>query len=305
MIRNFVNLADFSGPQLQALLDRAIAEKALFAAGEGPAPLQRKVLAMIFEKPSLRTRVSFAAAMTHLGGQSIYLTQADIGLGQRESVADTARVLGTMVDGIVARTFSHEAVEQLARLAPVPVVNALTDWSHPCQAMADLMTVQERLGPLAGRKLVFVGDGNNVARSLAVGCGKLGMHFTLAAPEGYQLDEAFLGTLEPNRFDVTDQPRQAVADADVVYTDTWVSMGQEEEKSRRLADFEGYQVNADLMACAPDHAIVLHCLPAYKGVEITEDTFETHADAIFAEAGNRLHFQRALLHVLLADGGIA
>ena len=305
MIRNFVNLADFSGEQLQALLDRAIAEKTLFAAGEGPAPLHRKVLAMIFEKPSLRTRVSFAAAMTHLGGQSIYLTQADIGLGQRESVADTARVLGKMVDGIVARTFSHEAVEQLAELAPVPVVNALTDWSHPCQAMADLMTVQERLGSLAGRKLVFVGDGNNVARSLAIGCGKLGMHFTLAAPMDYQLDEAFLSTLQPDRFDVTDQPRQAVADADVVYTDTWVSMGQEEEKSRRLADFEGFQVNAELMANAPDHAIVLHCLPAYKGVEITEETFEAHADAIFDEAGNRLHFQRALLHVLLAGGGIA
>jgi len=299
MIKDFINLADFTGKQLGALLERAIADKAAFRAGKLPATLTNRTLAMFFEKPSLRTRVSFETAMTHLGGHAIYLTNADIGLGTREPVQDVARVLAEMCDGIMARTFSHELVEQLARFASVPVVNALTDHSHPCQAMADLMTVREHFGDLAGRKLAFVGDGNNVARSLGAACSRVGMRFALACPKGYELPGGLDGDAE-----MTHDAREAVADADVVYTDTWVSMGQEQEKEKRVRDFAGFQINADLLSAAPEHAIVLHCLPAYRGFEISDETFESFAEIIMAQAGNRLHFQRSLLNVLLGEGGI-
>ncbi|MGC9454807.1 MAG: ornithine carbamoyltransferase [Phycisphaerae bacterium] len=308
MIKDFVNLSDFSGDQLAALLDRAAADKRRFAEGNLPASLDRKVLAMIFEKPSLRTRVSFEAAMTQLGGHAVYLTRDDIGLGVREPIRDVARVLGRMCDGLVARTFSHDSVQELARHAPVPVINALTDYSHPCQAMADFMTVAEHFGDLAGRTIAFVGDGNNVARSLAIGCAKLGMRFVLAAPRGYGLSDEFARSVRSMGGDESyrscEGPAAAVADADVVYTDTWVSMGQEQEKAQRVRDFEGFQVNEDLMAAAPDHAIVLHCLPAYRDYEITDGVFEAHAGSIFTQAENRLHFQRALMDVLMGNGGI-
>ncbi len=307
MIKDFVNLRDFSGEQLVALLDRAAADKQRFTEGPLPDDLDRQVLAMIFEKPSLRTRVSFEAAMTHLGGHAIYLTRDDIGLGSREPIRDVARVLGRMCDGLVARTFSHESVEELARHSPVPVINALTDLSHPCQAMADVMTVREHFGSLQGRKVAYVGDGNNVARSLAVACAKLGMCFTAASPAGYRLDDEFVESVReiagPACCLTTDDPAEAVAGADAVYTDTWVSMGQEEEKARRVRDFDGFQVNKLLMAAAPDQAIVLHCLPAYRDCEITDGVFEAHAETIFAQAENRLHFQRTLIHALLTDGG--
>jgi ornithine carbamoyltransferase len=309
MIRNFINIADFSAAQLDLMLDRAIADKALFKQGKLPASLAGKTLAMIFEKPSLRTRVSFEAAMTHLGGHGIYLTNADIGLGQREAIQDIARVLGRMCDGIMARTFSHEHVTQLGEHAGVPVVNALTDHSHPCQAMADLMTVREHKGELAGLTLAFVGDGNNVARSLAVACGKLGMRFILAAPQGYQLGDDFAAQLKDAapgaRYDVTDDPDAAVAEADVVYTDTWVSMGQEQEKQQRIETFRPFQLNDDLMARSRPGAIVLHCLPAYREMEITDSVFEANARYILDEAENRLHFQRSLLNLLMGEGGIA
>ena len=304
MIKNFINLSDFTTGQLRSLIERAIADKALFQAGKLPATLRGKTLAMIFEKPSLRTRVSFETAMTHLGGHGIYLTPADIGIGTREPIQDIARVLGRMCDGIMARTFRHEMVEDLGRYAGVPVINALTDHSHPCQAMADLMTVREHFGELEGRTLAFIGDGNNVARSLAVACGKLGMKFILAAPAGYELGEAFLSQLPAGSVELCRDPRQAVADADVVYTDTWVSMGQEEQKAKRLGDFKGFQVNGALLAAAPRHAIVLHCLPAYRGCEITDEAFEAHAETILSEAANRLHFQRSLLNVLIGEGGV-
>lgn len=305
MQTNFINLSDFTDGQLNRLLQRALADKVMFCKGELPASLERKTLAMIFEKPSLRTRVSFETAMTQLGGHAIYLTNAEIGIGTREPVQDIARVLAKMCDGIMARTFSHELVEDLARLSDVPVVNALTDRSHPCQAMADMLTIHEHFGDLTGRKLTFVGDGNNVARSLAVACSRLGMKFTLASPEGFDLDGDFLSELATEAVCQTRDPRQAVADADVVYTDTWVSMGQEDEKQQRVRAFEGYQVNAELLAAAPDHAIVMHDLPAYRGYEISEDVFEAHAATIFAQADNRLHFQRSLVNVLLGEGGIA
>jgi ornithine carbamoyltransferase len=304
-MKDFINLSDFTGPQIQALIDRAIADKALFRKGRLPVTLERKTLAMIFEKPSLRTRVSFEAAMTHLGGHAMCLTKADIGLGSREAVEDIARVLGRMCDGIAARTFSHRFVEDLGRHAPVPVVNALTDYSHPCQAMADLMTVQERFGSLKGKLLAFVGDGNNVARSLAQGCAATGMDFVLACPKGYELKDICEPFVSPGQAcSIVHDPVAGVRRADVVYTDTWVSMGQEAEKAKRLRDFEGFQVNSRLLAAAPRHAIVMHCLPAYKGCEIAEETFEAHAQTILDQAENRLHFQRTLLNVLMAEGGI-
>lgn len=303
MITNFINLADFSGPQLAGLLDRACKDKALFKQDKLPASLTGKALAMIFEKPSLRTRVSFETAMTHLGGHAMYLSNADIGIGSREPIKDIARVLGRMCDGIMARTFSHQMVEDFGRYAGVPVVNALTDYSHPCQAMADIMTVQEHLGDVAGRTIAFIGDGNNVARSLAIACGKLEMKFILACPTGYELEAEFLDKLA-GTVSVTNDPLSAVAEADVIYTDTWVSMGQEEEKKKRIDDFKGFQINAKLLAAAPQRAIVLHCLPAYRGYEITDEAFEAHATTILDESENRLHFQRTLLNVLMAEGGI-
>ncbi len=310
MIKDFISISDFTGPQLASLLERAVADKGLFRSDKLPASLPRKTLAMIFEKPSLRTRVSFETAMTQLGGSAIYLTQADIGLGSREAVQDVARVLGRICDAILARTFSHELVQQLAAHCPRPVINALTDYSHPCQAMADLMTVQERFGDLSGRTLAFIGDGNNVARSLASACTRLGMHFVLATPAGYELEASFVSSLPTGpgagSFSQVRDPRKALARADVVYTDTWVSMGQEEQKEKRRKAFfnKGFQVNAKLLAAAPKQAMVMHCLPAYRGCEITEEVFEAHAGTILDQAENRLHFQRTLLNVLIGEGGI-
>jgi ornithine carbamoyltransferase len=306
-MNNFVNIADFSAEQLRHLLVKARADKNAYKQGELKPTLQRKTLAMIFEKPSLRTRVSFEAGMTHLGGHAIYLAPADIGLNTREPAKDVARVLASMCDIIMARTFSHETIEQLAQWAPVPVINALSDYSHPCQAMADIMTAMEAFGDdLSGRTLTFVGDGNNVARSLAVLCVKLGMRFILASPPEYRLEEGFFTALrrqvESANVSESDDPIQAVNQADIIYTDTWVSMGQEEEKRKRLRDFEGYQVNTDLLARAPDHAIVMHCLPAYRGCEISDEAFEAHAETIIREAENRLHLQRSLMEELVLHG---
>ncbi len=303
MTKDFLNLSDFTPNQLRSLLDRAIADKKLLADGKLPARLERKTLAMIFEKPSLRTRVSFESAMTQLGGHAIYLAPTDIGLGSREPVADVARVLGRMCDAICARTFSHESIEQLAANSPGPVINALSDYSHPCQAMADVMTMQEYFGGLEGRTIAFIGDGNNVARSLAIACERLGMKFVLACPAGYELEQIFLDDYA-NVVTVTNKPNEAVADADVVYTDTWVSMGQEDEKAERVEAFSKFQIDHELMVNAPDHAIVMHCLPAYRDYEITDGIFEKHAETIFSQAANRQHFQRTLLDVLIGSGGI-
>ncbi len=298
-MKDFINIADFSGEQLKSLLERAVADKKLFRAGRLPATCARKVLAIVFEKPSLRTRVSFEAAIVQLGGAAINLTNADIGLGKREPVSDVAAVLGRMCDAVAARTFSHNTVRDLAEHCSAPVINALTDYCHPCQAMADAMTAMEIFGNLEGRKLAFIGDGNNVARSLATLCVKLGMEFAIACPEGYELE----GRFEANITQTSD-PRAAVAGASIIYTDTWVSMGQENERAERIATFKPFQVNAKLLAAASKDAVVMHCLPAYRGFEITDDAMETHARTIFEQAENRLHFQRTLLHVLIAEGGI-
>jgi ornithine carbamoyltransferase len=303
-MRHFISLSEYSPADLRHLLDiSARLKKQLKTTGRNDQLLANKTLAMIFEKPSLRTRVSFAVAMTQLGGNGLLIRGDEVGLGTREPAEDIARVVSSMCDGIMARTFSHDHVLQLAKYSKVPVINGLTDYSHPCQAMADLMTLEEHFGDLAGRTMAFIGDGNNVARSLSVACGKFRMKFILASPSGYELpaDEVdrIMSQLPEMEFMTTTDPTEAVREADAIVTDTWVSMGQEEEKARRLKDFAGYCVDAKLLAAAPKHAVVLHCLPAYRGLEIAQDVFEGPRSLVFPEAENRLHFQKGLLAVLL------
>jgi ornithine carbamoyltransferase len=308
-MKHFLAVADHSTEELTHALDVADRLKKQFkSTGRNDPLLAGKTLAMIFEKPSLRTRVSFAVAMTHLGGSGLLLRDEEVGLGTREPVQDVARVLSGMVDGIMARTFSHQNILELAKHATVPVINGLTNYNHPCQAMADLMTLREHFaksggGKLAGKRIAFIGDGNNVVRSLAAACGKFDMSFVLAAPGGYELPaediDKIMSRLPDMDFETVIDPADAVHDADVIVTDTWVSMGQEEEKNRRLHDFAKYKVDAELLAAAPGHAVVLHCLPAYRGLEISEDVFEGPRSLVFAEAENRLHVQKGLLAVLM------
>jgi ornithine carbamoyltransferase len=303
-MKHFITIADASVEELEHLLDvSATLKKQYKETGRNDPILAGKTLAMIFEKPSLRTRVSFAVAMTHVGGNGLLLRDEEVGLGRREPVQDVARVLSGMCDGIMARTFEHQKVVDLAKWSTVPVINGLTDYSHPCQAMADLMTLRERFGDLQGRTLVFVGDGNNVARSLALGCGKFGMRFVLASPSAYQLPQEdvdwVMEQLPDMDFEIISDPMAAVRNADCIYTDTWVSMGQEAEKARRVQDFAGFQVDEKLLAAAPKHAVVLHCLPAYRGLEISDGAMEGPQSLVFPQAENRLHFQKGLLAVLM------
>ncbi len=301
---HFLSILDFSAHELQKLLDLSIQLKNLYKSGGRDLCLSGKVLAMLFEKVSLRTRVSFQVAMSDLGGTAIYLKPDDIGIiGKREPAKDMARVFSRYVDGIMARTFSHETLLELARWSTVPVINALSDWSHPCQVMADMMTILEHFGRLEGLTLAYVGDGNNVARSLAEACARFGLRYQIASPKGYMLDEQTIAEAEkarPGTVFHTNNPVEAVRNADIVYTDTWVSMGQEDEKEKRIADFQGFQVNAELLAQAPAHAKIMHCLPAYRGYEITDEVAESKNSIIFDQAENRLHFQRALLKKLLS-----
>jgi ornithine carbamoyltransferase len=302
-MKDFLCIRDCTTEQLKELLTESGNLKSLYASGGRDLCLSGKVLAMLFEKPSLRTRMSFHVAMTDLGGEAIYVKPEDIGgIGKREPIKDMARVLSRYVDGIMARTFEHSSVTELAAFATVPVINALTDWSHPCQAMSDVLTIQEHCGRLEGLKIAYVGDGNNVARSLAFACAKLGMKMTIASPPGYQLDDEAIqmaNQVAPDCVSLTNNPAEAVADAAVVYTDTWVSMGQEDEKQKRIRDFDGFQVNAELLASAPAGAKIMHCLPAYRGYEITDEAAESPDSIIFDQAENRLHFQRALLKKLM------
>lgn len=289
---------------LRDLLRTSARLKSLYSVGGTDLCLTGKVLAMLFEKPSLRTRISFHVAMNELGGGAIYVKPEDIGgFGKREPIRDLARVLSRYVDGIMARTFEHSKIVELAEFATVPVINALTDFLHPCQAMADVLTMQEHCEDLKGLKIAFIGDGNNVARSLAFASAKLGMKMVIASPPGYQLDAESVGKANQIAHDTvtqTNNPAQAVKDANVVYTDTWVSMGQEAEKQKRCADFADFQVNAQLLKYAPPDAKIMHCLPAYRGLEITEEVFESPNSIILDQAENRLHFQRALLKKLLS-----
>jgi len=302
-MKDFLCISDCSTEQLKELLHQSSELKRLYKSGGRDLCLAGKTLAMLFEKPSLRTRISFQVAMTDLGGNAIYVKPEDIGgIGKREAIKDIARVLSRYVDGIMARTFEHSAVTELAAFATVPVINALTDWSHPCQAMADVLTILEHFGRLEGIKIAFIGDGNNVARSLAFACGKLGMKMTVASPRGYELDAQTIRTANQETIDSvrqTNDPREAVVGADVIYTDTWVSMGQEVEKQKRIAAFAGFQVNIQLLKSAPADVKIMHCLPAYRGFEISDDVAESPNTIMFDQAENRLHFQRALLKKLM------
>jgi ornithine carbamoyltransferase len=305
MLRHFVELFDLSPGSARDLLLRAIELKRADRTGRRPPYLSGRALGLIFEKPSLRTRVSFEAAIAQLGGNAIFLRGKDVGLGIRESVADFARVISQYVDVLAVRTFSHLTIEELARHATIPIVNALSDAAHPCQAMADLLTIQEVVGPLDGLKLVFVGDGNNVARSLALASALVGVDFVLAAPTGYAFPVEFRSRYAEKFPDiplkVEHDPAKAVVGAQVVYTDVWASMGQEHEAEERRAAFRPFQVNERLLAEAGPNAIFLHCLPARRGEEVTAEVIEGPRSMIIPQAANRLHFQKALLLWLLFD----
>ncbi len=305
-MKDFIAIADYSSADLQAMLDNALALKKELAAGGNKPVLKDKTLAMVFQKPSLRTRVSFDMAMRQLGGDALYLSPAEIGLGQRESIADVARVLSGYVDAIMARVFAHDHVLQLAEWASVPVINGLSDYNHPCQGLADALTILEEFGTLKGINVTYVGDGNNVAVSLLHVCARLGANFTIANPAGYDMPAAALemgrtfATQSGSSVTVLEDPQAAVKNADVIYTDTWTSMGQEEESKKREAVFPPYQVNAALVAAANGRAIVLHCLPAHRGQEITDEVADGPHSRLFPQAHNRLHAQKAILVKLLA-----
>jgi ornithine carbamoyltransferase len=292
--RHFLTGGELGAAELAALLDRALELKRGRSEGAGGEALAGRSVALFFEKPSTRTRISFEVGVAELGGTPIVLRADELQLARGESVSDTGRVLSRFLDAIVIRSGSHELVEELATASEVPVVNGLTPLHHPCQALADLLTLRERFDDLHGLRLAYVGDGNNVARSLAILGQLTGTEVVIAAPDGYQLDDAHGATL-------TDDPRGAVAGADAIYTDVWVSMGDEDEAERRRADLRPYRIDADLLAAASDRAIVLHCLPAHPGEEITEDVLYGDRSAVWDQAENRLHAQKALLELLLTD----
>jgi len=303
-MKDFISIDKCSSRQLQELLDLSSELKRLYKGGGRDLSLAGKTLVMLFEKPSLRTRISFEVAMTNLGGSAIYVKPEDIGgIGKREPIKDMARVLSRYADGIMARTFEHSTVIELAEFSTVPVINALTDWLHPCQTMADVLTISEHCDRIEGIKIAFIGDGNNVARSLCFGCAKLGMKISIASPSGYELDEKSVQTANQILADTvtrTNNPIEAVAGADVIYTDTWVSMGMESEKQKRLKDFEGFQVDGELLKSASPEVKVMHCLPAHRGDEITDEVIDSANSIVFDQAENRLHFQRALLKKLMS-----
>ena len=307
MKRDFLAVADYSPAELQEMLDLATAmKKERKEKGENKPLLKNKTLALIFQKPSLRTRISFEMGMRHLGGDALYISPAEIGLGQRESIADVARVLAGYVDGVMARVFDHEHVLELAKWSADPVINGLSDYNHPCQAMADALTIVEKFGNLKGLNVVFIGDGNNVAVSLMHICTKLGANFTLAAPDGYDLNPKALelakkfASVSGSQITLLRDPHQAVKHAHVIYTDTWTSMGQEAEAKAREAVFHPYQVNAGLVAEADKDVIVMHCLPAHRNHELTDEVADGPHSVIFPQAHNRMHAQKAVLVKLLA-----
>ena len=298
-MRHFLDLANWSSKELRQMIQLAIHLKLEWHSGGNQPVLGGKTLGMIFQKPSLRTRVSFDVGMQHLGGHAIMLGPQEIGLGKRESIADVARVLSSMTQGIMARVFDHNHVLELAKWSSVPVINGLSDDSHPCQAMADILTITEHFGYTDGLKLAYIGDGNNVAASLALACAHFGMNYAVASPEGYDLPGHIVDRatdMNPNiNIHTLREPEEAVEDADIIYTDTWVSMGQEDAAARRQTAFEKYQLNAPLLAQAAQHTIVMHDLPAYRGKEITDEVADGSQSVIFAQAENRLHAQKAIL----------
>lgn len=298
---DFLDIFDHSSQELQDLLDLAVRLKTEYFKKENPPLFKGKVLGMIFQKPSLRTRVSFDMAMRHMGGDALYLSPSEIGLGTRETIADVARVLSGYVQAIMARVFEHAHVLELAHWSSVPVINGLSDYSHPCQAMADALTIQEKFGKGAGLNVVFVGDGNNVALSLMQVTVKLGWNFTIANPQGYALPTAAIEAARKiaaetgSKLFFLNEPQEAVRKAQVIYTDTWISMGQEEDAAVREKVFPPYQVNAKLVSEADRDVIVMHCLPAHRNHELTDEVADGSHSVIFAQAHNRLHAQKAIL----------
>ena len=306
-MKHLISIGDLSSAELFELLDLADQLKAQAKAGIAHPLLAGKTLGMIFAKSSTRTRVSFEVGMVQLGGHALFLSTQDIQLGRGETIYDTAQVMSRFLDGIMIRTFSHQDVVDLARFGTIPIINGLTDLMHPCQALADLMTVREHQGTLKGLKLAYLGDGNNVANSLLQACSKAGMHVAVATPAGYECDPGCIAEAQEEAVRqgttvlLTNDPLLAAEGADAIYTDTWVSMGQEAEKAKRIPIFAPYQVNDLIMARAKKGAIFLHCLPAYRGLEVTESVIDGPASVVFDEAENRLHAQKAVLVKLLGS----
>jgi len=305
-MRHFLSIADVTHEEFMELLELARDLKAEWKTGGNKPRLAGKALGMIFQKPSLRTRVSFEMAMLHLGGYALYLSPDEIQLGKRESVADVARVLSRYVQGIMARVFAHRDIEQLAVYSRVPVINGLSDYSHPCQALSDVFTIWEHWGELRGKRLAFIGDGNNVANSLLFAGAKVGMDVVVASPPGYEPHPAVVKLARDaaacfgSQIEILNDPVAAVRDADVIYTDVWTSMGQEAEAQVRKARFAGFQVNTALVAQAKPEAIVMHCLPAHRGEEITDEVADGPQSVLFEQAENRLHAQKAILVKLMS-----
>ena len=306
MKKDLIAISDLTTKDVEDILLRSAALKEIQKKGDTHQPLRNKSLGMIFEKSSTRTRVSFEVGMFQLGGQALFLSSDTLQLGRGEPVADTARTLSRYLDAIMIRTFAQSMVEELARFASIPVINGLTDLHHPCQALADLFTIQEKKGKLRGLKLAYVGDGNNVANSLIEACVKTGMNISLACPAGYEPIDAIMAASRAeavhtrSSLEITPDPYQAVRDADIVYTDVWTSMGQEKEQARRLKAFKGFEVNAPLMRAANPTAIVMHCLPAHRSEEISAEVIDGPQSVIFDQAENRLHTQKAILEILLS-----
>lgn len=304
-MEDFISLAQLSAEEIYEILDLAAELKEEWRK-EGNSPLLAgKTLGMIFQKPSLRTRVSFEVGMRHLGGEALYLSPQEIKLGERESVADVARVLSRYVDGIMARVFAHSDVQELAAQASVPVINGLSDFSHPCQALSDLFTIREERGTLRGLRLAYVGDGNNVAHSLLLGASLVGMEIWVATPPGYEPQDEVVAQAKGfaqrmgSQVVLTHDPQEAVRGADIIHTDVWASMGREEEREERLKVFPPYQVNAQLVAQAGRSPLVMHCLPAHRGEEITDEVIDGPYSIVYTQAENRLHLQKAILLLLM------
>lgn len=304
--RHFLSVSDFSGKEIEQVIEQALIMKR----GDTLRLLSGKALALLFEKPSLRTKVSFDIAMQQLGGHPVYLSPGEVGLGKREPVSDVAQVLSRYVDGIVARTFSHQTLLALAEHASVPVINALSDLEHPCQALSDLLTIYEKKGKLVGLTLAFIGDGNNVANSLLLAASLTGMNFHIASPPDYEIKKEILehgrelAVSSGSQIQLTDEPREAVKGVDVVYTDVWTSMGQEIEAEKRRLAFSAYQVNDNLLSLAKKDALFMHPLPAHHGEEISSGLLDSPRSVVFDQAENRLHLQKALLAKMLSSANL-
>jgi ornithine carbamoyltransferase len=303
--KSLASLADLTKEEIEEILKTSEILKLQSLRGQEHALLKGKTLAMIFEKPSTRTRVSFEAGIWQLGGYALYLSASDLQLGRGETIADTARVLSRYVDGIMARVFAHQTILDLVKYSSVPVINGLSDFTHPCQGLADLFTIYEKKGNLSGLKLAYIGDGNNVSHSLIYGCSKVGINIALACPKGYEPNPKVVteGREEARKKDkvvtVTNDPVEAVLGADIVYTDVWVSMGKEKEHDERVRLFKTYQVNVELVKRAKPDYLFMHCLPAHRGEEVTDEVADSKNSVIFDQAENRLHAQKALMALIM------